>query len=89
MLFEREHQPKHNTTTAKERDLGDFLPAYVRREETSSFKVGAEKLHVCLCAKIKPLVDETIRGVLLNKPWYFNLEQSVCGWFCLYSTAVF
>lgn len=44
---------------------------------------------MCLCAKIKPLVDETIRGVLLNKPWYFNLEQSVCGVLCLYSKAVF
>lgn len=31
-----------------------------------------------MCAKIKPLVDETIRRVLLNKPWYFNLEQSMC-----------
>ncbi len=31
-----------------------------------------------MSAKIKPLVDETIRRVLLNKPWYFNLEQSVC-----------
>ena len=37
MLFEREHSPRRNTTTAKERDLGDFLPAYVRREERGSF----------------------------------------------------
>ena len=31
-----------------------------------------------MSAKIKPSVDETIRRVLLNKPWYFNLEQSAC-----------
>lgn len=31
-----------------------------------------------MSAEIKPVVDETIRRVLLNKPWYFNLEQSVC-----------
>lgn len=30
-----------------------------------------------MSAKIKPLVDGTIRRVLLNKPWYFNLERSV------------
>lgn len=30
-------------------------------------------------AKIKRLLDETIRDVLLSKPWYFNLEHSaVC-----------
>lgn len=33
---------------------------------------------VFMCAKIKPVVDETIRRVLLNKSWYFNLEQSTC-----------
>lgn len=31
-----------------------------------------------MCAKINSSVDETIRVGLLNKPWYFNLEQSMC-----------
>lgn len=35
-----------------------------------------------MSAKIKPSVDETIRRVLLNKPWHFNLEQSVCVCVC-------
>lgn len=76
MLSEGEHQPRRKTTTATERDLRDFMPAYVRR--AAPFGGGWGGACVFMTANIKPLVDGTIRRALLNKPWFFNLEQNMC-----------
>lgn len=76
MLSEGEHQPRRKTTTAKERDLRDFMPAYVRGAAPFGGSWGAAC--VFMTANIKPLVDGAIRRALLNKLWFFNLAQSMC-----------
>lgn len=77
MLSEGEHQPRRKTTTAKERDLRDFMPAYVSR--AAPFGEGWGPACVFMTANIKPLVDGTIRRVLLNKPWFFHFQRAcVC-----------
>lgn len=61
MLSEGEHQPKRKTTTAKGKDLRDFMPAYVRRRREQLLLNGAEGLCVFMTANIKPSVDGTVK----------------------------
>lgn len=81
MLSEGAHQPRRKTTTAKERDLRDFMPAYVSR--AAPFGGGWGAACVFMTPNITPLVEGTIRRALLNKPCFCNLERA-CVWLAVW-----
>lgn len=72
-------ETQHNNS--KREGFRRFSASLRKKRGEQLLLVGAE----FMWAKINPLVDETIRRVLLNKPWYFNLEQSVC---CVWKSIV-